>query len=423
MLSSLNEKKKERAYDSNDIILGEDDTEDESMKKYTSMLLHSVNNSENYGKGNGLDGTVSEFVEKVDNAMFPIQGDGWFREGMKKTRKTKYLMIRHPGLLSHTYLQTHPDGVLHGLPGWTRKLLIYDLAYRFGSSATTQHRTAIPILGGLLCTVKTYSCAGVVVCKQCSSDFRETGRHTVVNRTDQSVLACAEELSPAAEAKKEVVGMYLWFEAKKKTRAGFCQAEVQSNEDGVLKKYTGSPIVVPSTSRPGSFFVGCTGFSPRDGNTPRVRQNEMRNLHYASRISQEGTMLDFFRDLMSGKQAPSIYEESSCTFVRGKHKSKDRCPRHGCELVKLTCKKYPDDKHSSHTMSIIEPAGYHEDTPDEQKVLFVSCIGEHMHPAPPPVEATAMKLRIFDYLCAQRKCTSLAQLRKTVGLASSSTES
>ena len=40
-----------------------------------------------------------------------------------------------------------------------------------------------------------------------------------------------------------------------------------------------------------------------------------------------------------------------------------------------------------------------------------------MHPAPPPVEATAMQLRIFDYLCAQRKWTSLVQLRKTVGLA------
>ena len=103
-------------------------------------------------------------------------------------------------------------------------------------------------------------------------------------------------------------------------------------------------------------------------------------------------MLDFFRDLMSGKQAPSIHEESSYTFVQGKHKCKDRCPRHGCELVKLKCKKYPDGKRSSHTMSVIEPA-------------------------PPPVEAKAMKLRIFDYLCAQRKWTSLVQLRKTVGLA------
>ena len=236
VLSSLNEKKKERAYDFNDIILGEDDIEDESMKKYTSMLFHSVNNSVNYGKGSGLDGTVSEFVEKVDNAMFPLQEGGWFREGMKKTRKTKYLMIHHPGLLSHTYLQTHSDGVLHVLPGWTRKLLISDLAYRFESSATTQHRTAIPILGWLLCTVKTYCCAGVVVCKQCSSNFREKRRHTVVKRTYQSVLACAEELSPAAEAKKKVVGMYLGFEAKKKTRAGFCQAEVRSNERRRVKE-------------------------------------------------------------------------------------------------------------------------------------------------------------------------------------------
>ena len=96
---------------------------------------------------------------------------------------------------------------------------------------------------------------------------------------------------------------------------------MRSNEDGVFKKCTGSPFLVPSTSRPGSFFVGCIGFSPRDENTPRVKQNGMRNLHYASRISLEGTMVDFSRDLMNGKQAPFIYEESSCLFVRGKHKS------------------------------------------------------------------------------------------------------
>ena len=106
VLSSLHEKKKERAYDSDDVILGEDNVEDENMKKYTSMLLHSINNSVHYGKGNVLDGTVSElhstnFVEKVDNAMFPVQEGGWFREGLNKTKKTKCLMIHHPGLQWH----------------------------------------------------------------------------------------------------------------------------------------------------------------------------------------------------------------------------------------------------------------------------------------------------------------------------------
>ena len=185
-------------------------------------------------------------------------------------------MIHHLNLLSHTYLQTHPHGLLHVLPGWTPKFLISDIAYRFESSATTQYRAAILFLEGLLCTVKTYSCAVFVVCKQCSSNLREKGRHTVVNRTDQSVLTCAEKLSPAAEVRKKVVGMYFGFKAKKKTRAGFCQAEVPSNEDCVFKKCTGSPVVVPLTSRPGSFFVGCTRFSPIERNTPRVKQNGMR---------------------------------------------------------------------------------------------------------------------------------------------------
>ena len=42
-----------------------------------------------------------------------------------------------------------------------------------------------------------------------------------MNRTDQSVPACAEEPSPAAEARKNIVGMYLGSEVKKRTRAGF----------------------------------------------------------------------------------------------------------------------------------------------------------------------------------------------------------
>lgn len=128
-----------------------------------------------------------------------MRRDGWFREGVKKTRRTKHLMIHHPGRLSHTYLQTHPEGVLHILPGWTHKLLISDLAYRFGSSGTTQSNAAIPFLGRLKCNVKTYKCDGVLVCKQCSPEFREKGRHVVVDRRDENILACAEDLSPAAE--------------------------------------------------------------------------------------------------------------------------------------------------------------------------------------------------------------------------------
>lgn len=214
-----------------------------------------------------------------------------------------------------------------------------------------------------------------------------------------------------------MVGIFMGLLAKTNAKSGFCQAQVTAVQGGNVLNCTGAPVLVPSKFRPGTFFVGCTGFNMDGFKTLKVKRNGMRNMHYASRVSLEGELLSYLRDLLSGKEVPSIQERSPSTFVRGKHKSKDKCPRHGCDLVRLSYKAYPGDKISSHSMSVFEPLGYHEDTPYDRKVLYVSCVGEHLHPAPPPVEAAVMKLRIFDYLCEQKKWSSLAQLRNAVALA------
>ena len=206
-----------------------------------------------------------------------------------------------------------------------------------------------------------------------------------------------------------MIRIYLGLEARKKSAGGFCVSR-QIQPDGSVKSCQGGPKVIPSFTKPGVYFLGCTGYSKSDRETSGESKG---NRHYASSLNLRRPMVEYLKKLISGEEAFSAYDTSACHYIRGKHKGRSTCPKHGCKLVEVPCRQYPNDNFPAHTMVTIEPEGYHEKTPHEKNVLYVSCMGEHLHPPPPP-ETTVMKMGIFEHICAKRNWTILAQLRQMV---------
>ena len=378
------------------------------MIVYTERLVDSSTEASVYGGATGsLPADGKSFLEKIDSCLWPIREEGWFWEGRRKSRKTKHVICHHPNMLSHSYLQTHPEGVLHISPGWTHEMFINDIAYRF-SSRYTHRECAVPFLGGMLCTMRFFNCAGVLSCQKCSPEFRMKG-HTVVDPRDADILDAVNARSPLEEVKKKVLGIYLGLEARKKSVGGFCTSR-KIQPDGSVKSCEGGPKVIPSFTKPGAYFLGCTGYSKSESEKAGGSKG---NRHYASSLNLRGPMVEYLQKLISGEETLSADDTSACHYIKGKHKGRSTCPKHGCKLIEIPCRHYPNDKVSAHIMVTIEPHGYHEKTPDEKKVLYVSCVGEHLHPPPPP-ETTVMKMRIFEHICAKRNWTSLAQLRQMV---------
>ena len=84
---------------------------------YTKMLLSGSCTYVDYG---GRFGSIEDVLgEKmsIDRLFLPIRQDGIFKEGVRKQNRSKHVFLHPRDMLSHAYLQTAPDGVLHVLPG------------------------------------------------------------------------------------------------------------------------------------------------------------------------------------------------------------------------------------------------------------------------------------------------------------------
>ena len=388
----------------------------------TRLLAKTSNESAVYaGSAGSIGGDFADLM-RIDRLYLPIREEGVFRMGLRKKETVQYVFVHSKDMLSHSYLQTHADGVLHVLPGWDHSSFIHDISYRFNPGHT--YVAEIPFLGGEVCRVRTGTCKGVFVCPAPSEEYRSTS-HCAVDPHDKNILESIETQDPHELARKKVNGIYQSLKAREERRKGFfCGFPIPdlSNSKETLACRGGPKIILRRQEtfnqqgnahnthlrahwqRRCDYFIGCSGYQDTHG------KHNIK--HYSRSLDIDNEMVPYLKRLLSGvEESGTSYGD--CNFVREKNKGKRTCPRHGLRLIELPCKKERNDKYGNHKMCTFEPVMM-SNLPMEHRILYVTCIGEHLHPPPPPPEATVKKLQILHDVCNETGIHCSGKLRKEV---------
>ena len=144
----------------------------------------------------------------------------------------------------------------------------------------------------------------------------------------------------------------------------------------------------------------------------------MKVRHYARTIDIDNAFVPYLPRLMSGDEKFSA-DFVECNLVRDKNTGKRIRPRHGLRLVEIPCiveipcKLHGDEKAGHHEMVWFEQLDQ-EHLPIENKILYMSYRGEHLHLPPPQPEATMRKLQLMETVQKETCIVCNGRLRKEV---------
>ena len=247
-------------------------------------------------------------------------------------------------MLSHAYLQTAPDGVLHVLSGWDHETFIHDIAYRY--QTVHIYDGPVPFLGGDLCRIRKYRCVGVFACPASKEEYRNS-THCEVDPEDKNILKNLEDMAPNEIAKKKVIGIYNGLKEREQRKKGVirgasipdpsnrhsvvsCKGRAlfvprRSNETENERHQSLNPQLSSRSQRRSEFFIACSGY--------HEEHSRLKVRHYARTIDIDNAFVPYLRRLMSGDEKVSA-DSGECNFVRDKNKGIAHVRDTGSALLK-----------------------------------------------------------------------------------------